>query len=311
MLRIGLSLVVLTLVIVLVDIDVAEVWALFVNANPVMAALSIALMLAQLLLTAIRWSLVNDALNIQLHRSVCLRLMCVGQFFNQCLPTSVGGDAIKIGVLVRGHGLPFKTATLSVVMDRLVGVSVLLCLAVFGWLFFITIRPDAVAGSVWLTGILVAAVIVCASIVLFLFPWIARSDARWTNWPALQATAVTSNSLALNWPTTVYIVVSSATVQGLIALSIFLASSALNIHLPPIAVILIPMILFVSILPFSFAGWGLREGAMVTGLALVGVAGHEAIAISVFHGLTQLIIGLPGAWITVTRTQIWPQADGS
>jgi hypothetical protein len=58
--------------------------------------------------------------------------------------------------------------------------------------------------------------------------------------------------------------------------------------------ILVPLILVVSMIPISFAGWGIREGAMVVGLGFVGVASADALAISVAFGLAQIAIGLPG-----------------
>lgn len=297
LLRLGISVGSLALVYFLIDLDVAEVWRLLSSIDPVLAIVSVVLMLAQLLLTAIRWFFVNRALDIAVSRQACLRLMFIGQFFNQCLPTSVGGDAVKIGFLFRGYGVAIKTASLSVVMDRLVGVVVLVLVALVGWATFIWLWPERVPQQDTLTVLLMALVLGASCVVFVCFPFIAHSTQRWARLPQLQAIAAVSNRLALRWPGSVFITVCSIVVQILIAISIFIGAYALDIALPPSALGLMPLILFVASLPFSFAGWGLREGAMVTGLSILGVAAPEAISISVLHGLTQLVIGLPGAFI--------------
>jgi len=54
-------------------------------------------------------------------------------------------------------------------------------------------------------------------------------------------------------------------------------------------------------IPISFAGWGVREGAMVVGLGFAGVSPSEALAISLLLGVTQFAIGLPGCAIWLFR----------
>ena len=55
-----------------------------------------------------------------------------------------------------------------------------------------------------------------------------------------------------------------------------------------------------------FAGWGVREGAMVAMLGTIGIAANEALALSVAYGLLGLIGSLPGGvvWLaTGNRTR--------
>ena len=53
----------------------------------------------------------------------------------------------------------------------------------------------------------------------------------------------------------------------------------------------------VSILPISLAGWGVREGIMITLLMGYGVSTEIALAISLLYGLSLIGIGLPGSLI--------------
>jgi uncharacterized membrane protein YbhN (UPF0104 family) len=61
--------------------------------------------------------------------------------------------------------------------------------------------------------------------------------------------------------------------------------------------IFMPTVLFLSMLPISIAGWGVREGAMVGALAVVGVPAHQSLALSICFGLALVFISLPGGLI--------------
>jgi hypothetical protein len=72
--------------------------------------------------------------------------------------------------------------------------------------------------------------------------------------------------------------------------------------------VLVPPVLLVSTLPISVAGWGVREGAMVTAFGFAGVAESEAVALGVLFGLVVLVVGLPGGliWFLTGRERARP-----
>jgi uncharacterized membrane protein YbhN (UPF0104 family) len=81
-----------------------------------------------------------------------------------------------------------------------------------------------------------------------------------------------------------------------LCLAVWLSAQAfaIEISLGPTLVIVQPIFL-VAALPISIAGWGVREGGMVFGLGLLGVASGDAALISVAYGLMGVAIGLFGA----------------
>jgi hypothetical protein len=60
--------------------------------------------------------------------------------------------------------------------------------------------------------------------------------------------------------------------------------------------------MLVSMIPISFAGWGVREGAMIMGLGGLGISEPNALAVSIAFGLLQLIVGLPGGALWLMRS---------
>jgi integral membrane sensor domain MASE1 len=66
--------------------------------------------------------------------------------------------------------------------------------------------------------------------------------------------------------------------------------------------LLVPVVLTVTAVPISLAGWGVREGAAIFLFGLVGMEEHDALAISLCYGLLAAVTSLPGGivWL-VTR----------
>lgn len=85
------------------------------------------------LLSAFRWKRLLDT---QSHHPLpyfeCLKLTLVGFFFNFVMPSSVGGDAVKVYSLrsQRKDDIPLSRAIASVFVDRLLGLYGMLALAV-------------------------------------------------------------------------------------------------------------------------------------------------------------------------------------
>ena len=91
------------------------------------------------------------------------------------------------------------------------------------------------------------------------------------------------------------IFVLSLAMQFLNLLCIVLIARALGATAPALMLgaVAVP-VLVLSMLPISFAGWGLREAAMVTGLGLLDIPASVALTTSVGFGLSLLLASLPG-----------------
>ena len=83
----------------------------------------------QPLLSAIRWRLIAGYSGFSMSVPQAYRLSLIGAFFNQTLPSSLGGDGARIWLLVKGGTAP-SAATYSVLLDRVMGVLWLIILAV-------------------------------------------------------------------------------------------------------------------------------------------------------------------------------------
>jgi uncharacterized protein (TIRG00374 family) len=85
------------------------------------------------LIYALKWHLLNRMMAIELPYSGSLELVMIGLFFNNFLPTSVGGDAARVYYLGKSAG--YTRAGASVLLDRIVALGALVFLAMLSsWL---------------------------------------------------------------------------------------------------------------------------------------------------------------------------------
>ena len=127
-------------------------------------ALILFMLCVQIPLSALRWREIVLISGARLSRTTALRYSFIGQFFSQVLPSTVGGDAVRIWLLARGGG-GWPAAIYSVLIDRVVGVSVLAALVVvcLPWTFNLVHDPAARAVLLLIGfGVLAAAVVFLA-----------------------------------------------------------------------------------------------------------------------------------------------------
>ena len=88
-----------------------------------------------------------------------------------------------------------------------------------------------------------------------------------------------------------------------VGLVFYFLSRAFQFDISPVLLVAFtPLILFVSNLPFLYAGWGGRELIVVVTLSGVGGArADETLVLSIAYGLAMLVAALPGAVFWIVR----------
>ncbi|MGH2569998.1 MAG: lysylphosphatidylglycerol synthase transmembrane domain-containing protein, partial [bacterium] len=101
--------------------DPARAWAVVASADPGWLFAALAAQLAGKAFWVLRWGTLLASTGHRRGAGELLRWILVGLFFNNFLPTSVGGDVARGLGIARG-GVPRATAAASVVGDRLIGL---------------------------------------------------------------------------------------------------------------------------------------------------------------------------------------------
>jgi len=136
--------VVLTLVVtglctayVLWKVDLVRTATVISDVNLLYFLLALALVLVTILPMAWRWQLLMKAKGVEDNLPWLTRSYFVSYAAGQVLPTSIGGDAVRIFETARRHPGHGDTAAASVLLERAIGGAATLMLAAFGFLLAI------------------------------------------------------------------------------------------------------------------------------------------------------------------------------
>lgn len=255
--------------------------------------LIVCLSIAQITLLGLRWHLVGSWWQTAFRRRDAFVTLFAGLFFGQALPSSVGGDAVRVVLLSRNHGFAIRTAVFATLADRITGLLSLTLLSLIAApTFFSSAASRGIlpAGLDWKTGPIIAAVL------LFLALAILVVSRRARDWLA-ELIRNTLERVLLISSINRY---SLAGVFGLGVLShIALLTSAFwwfsQIHSDmdvSAFFVLAPVALLFSALPISIGGWGVREASFVALFTLIGVSANDALLLGLGIGLLGLFQGL-------------------
>ena len=290
LIKVALSLVLIAIVVR--AFDVRGVAAQFMKVDAVTLLLAIVVALAIALLHAGRWLAVIGSSDYRLGFRTALQVVLIGHFFNQVLPSSVGGDAMRVWCAYRA-GLGFGTAAGTVIVDRVLTLVSLLLLTAAGlpWLFDIVADPVAR----W-----ALSTVICAGLAGFAaFLAIVRLPRLALRWPAVRSLldlAVLARKVMFGARYALPVILLSVLSFVGFAFIVFCLARAMQLDVTLMdCVLLVPPVILVTVVPVSIAGWGVREGAMVVAFGFLNVPANAAFAVSVLFGLTLAIASLPGS----------------
>src|SRR5690606_35768431 len=107
--------------LLLSSVDLARLWATARTASPAWMCLALALYAVMCLLSAWRWRVLLRAQNVPLSFRALTASFLVATFFNNFLPSNIGGDVVRIGDTARAAGSKTLAATV-VLLDRAIGL---------------------------------------------------------------------------------------------------------------------------------------------------------------------------------------------
>ena len=86
--------------------------------------LAVLITVVQIFIGALRWRAISALCQAPLTDLQAFRYNMIGAFFNQTLPSSIGGDAMRLW-LVNRTGAGWRAATYSILTDRAIGLIAL------------------------------------------------------------------------------------------------------------------------------------------------------------------------------------------
>jgi uncharacterized protein (TIRG00374 family) len=281
-------------------IDVAKVWEVIQELPIWILAITLGVIWLTLVAIAKRWQLVARLGGIDAPLPSLTEATFIGAFFNQFLPSSVGGDFFRI-FSVRRHGASLNGAITSVFLDRLFGfISLgLLCLLAIPAEGKILLNSD-LKWPFLVTMFLLTSVF-AGGLMLLLVP------TKWHSFflirPFHSVIEVIQRSFQQKGLFLAMLLTSfGASILVILGLQVLMFGFDIPLTWGQGAAIL-PVVMLLTSLPISFAGWGLREGAIIIALGVYGVPQETALALSLVYGVLQLFSAIPGLalWIWEKR----------
>lgn len=206
-----------------------------------------------------------------------VRSFLVGVFFNNLLPSTIGGDAVRAYDTARS-GVGRAAAVAIVVVDRFIGLLALMLFASVGLLLSGHLTDQVPDLFGWVAGGAVAMGLVAA--LLFLPSrkapeLLARLGPRFKK--------ISDAIFAFQGKGTVLAKAFgySLVLQTLVVLNGWLLSKALHVPIPlPYFFLIVPLAVFVMMIPISINAIGVRENVWAFFFAAFGVASAKAVAVA-------------------------------
>jgi uncharacterized protein (TIRG00374 family) len=294
------------LVLLFTRVDAARLWEVARTASAAWLGAALALYLVMILVSAWRWGLLLSAQNIRLPFTKLTSSFLVATFFNNFLPSNIGGDVIRVADTAPAAGS--KTiATTVVLIDRGIGLLGLVLIAALGATLGHRLGSESgiSPGILWL-GFGTASILATPALVApdkfmrLLRPlrvlnpgWVDERISRMTN--ALARFRDSREALAGCF-------VGAVAVQAVLVG--FYLAVALSMRIPvgfaELAVI-VPITFIVQMLPVSMNGFGVREATFGFYFTRLGLSLESALLVSFMGAALIMLFSLSGGLVYLAR----------
>lgn len=284
--------------------DLAAIRAALTNVAPVWLVLAFLLHLPGTALIAWRWSLLLGAKGVRPGFRYLFASTMAASFFKQFMPSIVGGDVIR-GYDSWRAGAGMGLSMVVLLIDRLLGLATLLCFALVAMIFGVGAvegMPDLLTLGLALLA-LVGAMLACLT-------W--SGGTAWLGaWYGRLPDAVQRKLASIGEALRSYHGRSDVLLRGLglsvllqviIVLYYWLIARSLGLGIPiETFFLIVPIAIFVMMLPITINGIGLREAVFVTLLGYWSVSKPVAIAFAWLEFAGFLAFGLIGGVVYALR----------
>jgi len=268
-------------------------------------ALAVGLYAAMLALATWRWRLLLRALGFPARLRDLTSSYLVATFFNNFLPSNIGGDVVRVR---DGSRLTGSTAAsvAVVAIDRILGLGALYLLALLAFVLGGSSVRHLAGARVVLLGL---GLVFSGIGYVFFRPGTARRFMAWSrlgtiDWAREQFQIVQGavhvyrdrlSSVTLAFA-------ASVGLQTFVVLYFYVVAHALRIPLGlPAAFLMVPLCTLLQTVPVTFNGWGLRESLFAVYFAQVGLPRDNALAFSLVGASLIVVLSLSGAVVWMSR----------
>ena len=278
-------------------VDFHELASRFDVASFGWIGLAILATLVQIFLGVLRWREISAECGAPLGLMQATRFNMIGQFFNQTLPSSIGGDAVRLWLVARG-GAGWRAATYSIFVDRAIGLIALsvVIVASLPWSYRLISEPHGRSALLLVDFAALAGGMGFLILGRLQWPWLKR----WWGTHHLHACSVIANNVIFSRRRGPKITVLSIMVH---VLTVVIAWCVVRSIAAPVlfsqAFQLVPPVMLITMMPISIAGWGVREATMGLAFGYAGLLANEGVNVSLLFGAVSFTVGALGGLVWI------------
>lgn len=274
-------------------IDWQELYQVLTRIRPAWMLMAAGWIVLAMVISTAKWQLVLRAQEIQLGWLELWKAYWAGQFFNNFLPSSIGGDALRIVWVAKLTG-DVAGSTASVFVERVLATVGLSLTGLAAGLFIV--QPDQPI----LLLFIILIIFSFALLGLLIWGKVPRRFEQSQGKAAAFLRGLESHGTRLQGKGRIILLV--------ILLSVFFQVSVVGVNYAIFqalritsigwldALYIIPVASAAAMLPVGINGYGVREGAYVALLANYHVAAGTAFAASILFAFAVSLCSLYGAW---------------
>lgn len=256
---------------------------------------------------AYKWNILLKAKNIRIPLSRVTGTYWISTFLGLFLPATVGADAIRAYAVAKG-GQKGKDIVSSIVIERIFGILALLIFVLISIILSIYVFGESFFASIWNLFGIILVILVLLSVFIYLSlnrsllqkvykffegripkmngnKWVGKMREIYQSYLTYQ-----EHKEVLG----IFLILSFLENMFPIFWTYFL-SLAFNVPVPLLYIfILVPIVLVLVRLPISIDGIGIKEGAFVYFLSLIGIPSSDALLLGIASHVLAVLSILPG-----------------
>ena len=300
--------------VIISKVNLDDVWQALARADKWLIAGAFSLYFVGLCIIAARWKILLAVQGVTPGFFTLVKSMMVAIFFNNFLPSTIGGDAMRAyDTWKMGGG---KTQSVSIVfIDRLLGIFTLFIFALLA-LLATSVEVSYIPNiRLWIVTSVIAG---CIGIYILFFQatavsrYLHRHDQAKPNIILRLLEKIFDVFAAYNGkPGVLFAALGlSVLLQLNVILHYYLLALSLGMAIPLSAMfIIVPVAIVVMMIPVSINAIGIREAIFVTMFGLYGVSNADALAFSWMSFILITVLGVIGGLVFMMRKKVMVEGN--
>lgn len=278
--------------------DIRSALEIIKSVNKPLLILSLSTHIFGIWITAVRWNTLLGTQKVKLGTTTLTLTVLIGFFFNNFLPTSIGGDVFRTYDAAKKANIPIETSASIIIVERFSGVISASTYAVIALFLGFT----AIGNRSFIIPVIIFFIICIIIAFLILNPSILRLNKLINKIKFLKKVKEKLANIYFTFLSfkkfkwvLVRVLIYSFLLQFAVILNYFLAAKSLGINLNLTAFIfIVPVVTIIAMVPISIGGIGIRENTLVFIITAMGVGSEQAAICALLIFLMLIFIGIIG-----------------